>query len=162
MERITISFGIEEEERSSVSEILYEAFSEKFKPVFGSKEKSLRVFSRYLDVSNILVARDKGEVVGVAGLKYDNVNWITLNLFDAIQEFGFSIFRVAVVGLPLVATRLKGDLLLDVLAVSAKARGKGIGTKMLRYLLSFGKEKKLKKIRLYVIHTNEGAKRLYE
>lgn len=162
MERITISFGIEEEERSSVSEILYEAFSEKFKPVFGSKEKSLRVFSRYLDVSNILVARDKGEVVGVAGLKYDNVNWITLNLFDAIREFGFSIFRVAVVGLPLVATRLKGDLLLDVLAVSAKARGKGIGTKMLRYLLSFGKEKKLKKIRLYVIHTNEGAKRLYE
>jgi ribosomal protein S18 acetylase RimI-like enzyme len=49
-----------------------------------------------------------------------------------------------------------------VIAVSPEARGKGIGTKMLRFLLSFGKEKELKKIRLYVIHNNEEAKVLYE
>lgn len=162
MERITISFGIKEEERDLVSEILYEAFSEKLKPVFGSKKKSLRIFSRYLNAPKILVAREMDKVVGVAGLKYDNVNWLNLNLFDAIREFGFLIFRVGIIGFPLVATRLKGDLLLDVLAVSPEARGRGIGTKMLQFLLSFGKERHLKKVRLYVIRTNEGAKRLYE
>jgi ribosomal protein S18 acetylase RimI-like enzyme len=47
-------------------------------------------------------------------------------------------------------------------AVLPEARGKSIGTKMLQFLLSFGKEEDLKKIRLYVIRNNEGAKGLYE
>lgn len=162
MVKTTVSFGIKENERRKVSEILYEAFSEKFKPVFGSRKKSLRLFSRYLNVPKILVAREMDEIVGVAGLKYNNVNWLKLNFFDAIREFGFAIFRVATIGFPLMASRLKGDLLLDVLAVSPEARGQGIGTKMLRFLLSFGKEGDLKKIRLYVIRNNEGAKGLYE
>jgi ribosomal protein S18 acetylase RimI-like enzyme len=162
MWKTNISFGIKENERRKVSEILYEAFSKKFKLVFGSTKKSLRVFSRYINAPSILVARERGEIVGVAGLKYNHVNWLKLNFFDAILEFRFAIFRVAIVGFPLMASRLKGDLLLDVLAVSPKARGKGIGTKMLRFLLSFGKEEGLKKIRLYVICDNTGAKVLYE
>ncbi|WP_053001267.1 GNAT family N-acetyltransferase [Kosmotoga pacifica] len=162
MEDLNISFGISSEEREKVSIILYEAFSKKLNPVFGSKEKSLKVFSKYLDASHILVVRKESEIVGVAGLKYDNINWLKLNLFDAIREFGLSLFRVAVVGLPLVATRLKGDLLLDVLAVSKEARGQGVGTKLLAHTIAFAKKERLKRIRLYVIDKNERAKQLYE
>lgn len=162
MWKTNISFGIKENERRKVSEILYEAFSEKFKPVFGSRKKSLRIFSRYINAPSILVARKRGEIVGVAGLKYNHVNWLKLSFFDAIREFRFPIFRVAITGFPLMASRLKGDLLLDVIAVSPEARGKGIGTKMLRFLLSFGKQRGLEKIRLYVICHNKGAKVLYE
>jgi len=49
MEYVTISFGITDEEREEVADILCEAFSKKFERVFGSRSKSLTVIRKYLD-----------------------------------------------------------------------------------------------------------------
>lgn len=162
MEHVTISFGITDGERKEVASILCEAFSRKFERVFGSQSKSFAVIRKYLNTSNILVARKQGKIVGTAGVKYGSVNWLTMSVANAFKEFGLSLLRVAVTGLPLMARNSKKTLLIDILAVSAKARGKGIGTKMLCHLVSFARTKGLNKIRLYVVNTNERAKLLYE
>ncbi len=162
MEYVTISFGITDEEREEVADILCGAFSKKFERVFGSRSKSLTVIRKYLDASNILVARRRNKIVGVAGVKYDSVGWLTMSMANALKEFGLSLLRVAITGLPLMTRNSKRSLLIDVLAVLAKARGKGIGTRMLYHLISFARIKGLNKIRLYVVNTSERAKLLYE
>lgn len=54
------------------------------------------------------------------------------------------------------------ELPMDGIAVDPHLRGQGIGTGLLRTLVAYAKEQKYETIRLDVINTNPGARRLYE
>ena len=54
------------------------------------------------------------------------------------------------------------EILLDVLAVSQDMCSKGIGTRILNFVIDFARSNDFEKIKLSVVETNEKAKRLYE
>ena len=56
----------------------------------------------------------------------------------------------------------EGQLLMDGIAVRQDARGRGIGTRLLDEFKAYGREHGYANIRLDVIDTNPGARRLYE
>ena len=53
-------------------------------------------------------------------------------------------------------------LIIHVLAVSPKHAGKGLGTKMMQYILDYAKEIKMQAVRLDVISNNSSAEHLYQ
>ena len=53
-------------------------------------------------------------------------------------------------------------LIIHVLAVSPKHSGKGLGTKMMQYILDYAKETGMQAVRLDVISNNSSAERLYQ
>lgn len=161
MKNIEIAFGFFPSERIKIARLLYEPFSEKVKPIFGSREKSIEIYSRYLKGDGIIVARKGKEILGVAGIKTKKNHWLEIGVLDALKEFGFSIFRVAFLGLPLKKSATNG-LLLDVMSVEKEARGKGIGTALLGFIIDFAKKERLSRIRLFVIEQNTKARKLYE
>lgn len=56
----------------------------------------------------------------------------------------------------------KKVLIVHVLAVSPKHSGKGLGTKMMAYIMDYAKETKMQAIRLDVISNNNAAEHLYK
>jgi len=161
MKNIEIAFGFFPYERIKIAKLLYEPFSEKVKPIFGSKEKSIEIYSRYLKSDGIIVARKDREILGVAGIKTKKDNWLEIGVLEVLKEFGISIFRVAFLGLALKKSA-KNGLLLDVITVVKEARGKGIGTALLSFIIDFAEKERLPMIRLFVIEQNIKARKLYE
>lgn len=53
-------------------------------------------------------------------------------------------------------------LIIHVLAVSPKHAGKGLGTKMMQYILDYAKEIRMQAVRLDVISNNSSAEHLYQ
>ena len=53
-------------------------------------------------------------------------------------------------------------LIIHVLAVSPKHAGKGLGTKMMQYILDYAKETGMQAVRMDVISNNSSAERLYQ
>ena len=53
-------------------------------------------------------------------------------------------------------------LIIHVLAVSPKYTGKGLGTKMMQYILDYAKKIKMQAVRLDVISNNSSAEHLYQ
>ena len=54
------------------------------------------------------------------------------------------------------------ELLMDGIAVHAEMRGQGIGTRLLEAVLDFARSHGYNSVRLDVVDTNPGARRLYE
>ncbi|MDB3935703.1 GNAT family N-acetyltransferase [Granulosicoccus sp.] len=55
-----------------------------------------------------------------------------------------------------------GELLMDGIVVDPEYRGNGVGTRLFSSLMDFAKSEQYSTIRLDVIDTNPGARRLYE
>ncbi len=56
----------------------------------------------------------------------------------------------------------KNELYVDTIAVAERSRGLGIGSKLLRAVIDFGREEGFSYVKLSVIETNTRARSLYE
>jgi GNAT superfamily N-acetyltransferase len=104
-----------------------------FKPNHEVQARGLAAIINGSEVGDIVVARRSGEIIGMVNLLY--------TVSTALGE------RVA---------------LLEDMVVSPKARGLGLGSKLIDYSVEFAKEKGCKRITLLTDHDNEGAHRFYE
>ncbi|KLO21116.1 hypothetical protein X275_10455 [Marinitoga sp. 1197] len=165
MKEVKISFGIHnEEEKNYIVTLLYNTFYEKFKPVFLTKTKSLKLLKKYILFDKILISRDdNNNIMGIAAIKYKGFSWLNLEFIDILKEYKFETLKVIFRGICLLNTQKCGEyLLLDDIVVIPDKRGLGIGTKIIYYLLDYAKKKKLKGVKLFVIKKNIRAKQLYE
>ena len=100
--------------------------------------------------------------MGIAGFKVDGRGLYEPGVSRFFKEYGWSA-PARIVGLLLLERAESPDLLLmDGIAVSETARGKGIGTRLLRAIEDHAQHLNKRSIRLDVIDTNPGARRLYE
>lgn len=101
-------------------------------------------------------------MVGIAGFKDDGRGVYEPGLGRFLAEYGWSA-PARILGLLLLERTEHADvLLMDGIAVSETQRGQGIGTRLLSAIEGHAEKLQKRSIRLDVIDTNPGARRLYE
>ncbi len=161
-EDITIQLGVPHAQIDEATTLYCDAFHEKLTPFLGAKDRAARFLAGGLEPNRAFVAMQAGAVVGIAGFKVDGKGLFEPGLGRFVKEYGWTA-PARVLGL-LLLERPEGPdhLLMDGIAVSQAVRGKGIGTKLLQAIEAHARKLKKLAIRLDVIDTNPGARRLYE
>lgn len=106
---------------------------EEFKPKAEIQSEGLRRIISQSDVGAIIIAADSDKVIGMVNLLY--------TVSTALGS------RVAI---------------LEDMVVSPKDRGKGVGSKLMKFALNLAKQKSCKRVTLLTDHDNDGAHRFYQ
>jgi ribosomal protein S18 acetylase RimI-like enzyme len=160
---IETKFGVPEKHRVKVADILYDSFEHKFRICFGAKNKFLPFASSCLRDDRNFVAFEDGIPVGVAGLIFSGKTFLEANLYHTVRAYGLEAVRIGIFALPFIINTVpKTDVFLDVLAVSADERGKGIGSKLVQGVIDYARSNGFYRVTLTVTETNHKARRLYE
>ena len=159
---IVIELGIPQDQVSAATALYCAAFGEKLTPFLGDVERAARFLAAGVAPDRAIVALLEGQVVGIAGFKVNGRGLYEPGIRRFFGEYGWSA-PLRIFGLLLLERAEHPDtLLMDGIAVDPELRGRGVGTQLLaaveRQARALGKSD----IRLDVIDTNPGAKRLYE
>ena len=163
MSDIHISRGFSEAERGIAATLYWAAFGAKLGKLLGPQARALDFLERIMDPQFALTARTGGALVGLAGFKTTQGSLVGGQLADMSRSYGWvgTLWRA-----PLLAVLERdldpGILLMDGICVSPEARGKGVGTLLLREIMAEAARRQLEQVRLDVINTNPHARRLYE
>jgi len=158
---LEITFGVPENRRVRVAEIIYGAFEDKFKNIFGPK-KSIPLISKYLRNDRTVVAVNEGVIVGIGGLKFKEKEFIDIGFWQLLQELKLGIFRVVFLGWIFYNKVEERELLVDALVVAKNMRGKRIGTRLINFVIDFARSRGYEQIKLFVVDTNQKAKGFYK
>jgi ribosomal protein S18 acetylase RimI-like enzyme len=160
---IKIQKGVSKNQLIIVARIFYESFQDKFALIFGDPKKAIRLISKIVREDRILVAFNDGKVVGFAGLHFLGKKFMACKLTEVARIYGLATLRVLIYFLINLFTEIKlNQLHLEILAVTEKQRGKGIGTKLLLSTIDFARRKGFSEIKLEVVNTNPRANKFYE
>lgn len=156
--------GFPEAQRAQAARLYWEAFGGKLGAVLGPEKRALAFLSSVLRADHCFGALDdEGRLIGVAGFKSPQ---------GAFAGGGFQRLRAAY-GLPgalwrsLALWALAHEVdnhrfLIDGIAVTRAARGKGLGHALIEALCAEARARGYDAIRLEVIDTNWRARALYE
>jgi ribosomal protein S18 acetylase RimI-like enzyme len=159
----SIKWGMEEEEKNQVAEILYDAFSIKFNPIIGGdRSRSISFIEETLIPSRIVLAVSDDVVLGVAGLDFHNMGYMDTSLRKTWRLLRWGVFRMIFNGWILESKVPENTLSLDSIAVAEYSRGRGVGKLLIDEVIQFARRKGFSKVKLSVINTNPRAKALYE
>lgn len=157
--------GLAESLRERAGLIYYEAFRRKLQPLVGQPEPTRRALTAGLNLALMLGARVEGELLGVAGLHHRAGVFSRLDFRASLRELGPArgCFAWAVINLFSAGAGCPPDeLRLAALAVDAAARGQGVGSVLLDAVCAKARREGFRAVRLEVVDTNTGARRLYE
>ena len=156
--------GLPEALRQQAALLYDEAFGAKLGLAIPDSAKRVAVLAACLQLDYAVGAIQGQTLLGIAGFRTaqggltDGGDLSTLR-----QELSLAQTARAVVVLALFERpTTSGQLLMDGLSVSAKARGQGVGTALLATLEDYARAERYTHIRLDVIDTNTAARRLYE
>lgn len=161
---ITFQQGFPDELRSEVAELYDAAFGEKISIAIPDKRKRLAILAEAFNPYFCFIAKSGGELVGIAGFKTAKgalTGGMTFGLLRAHLGLPLAIRAICVLAL-FERALTDGQLLMDGLSVSPKARGSGTGSSLLGILKEHARLEGYRTLRLDVIDTNHAARRLYE
>ena len=160
---LKVGFELPPDQWSEAAEILYEAFEQKFRPMFGSRELAVGYLSKSFRAERIVTATLNGSLVGIGALIYGKVEPINYGLHRLIRHLGPGTLRFLLVGMVfMLAGKPEDELYVDMLAVDGRFRGRGIGGKMLDFIIDFAMTRGFRGVSLHVIDTNDRARAFYE
>lgn len=163
MGELSIDEGFTECERAHVAALYWEAFGRKLRPGFVDEPTGRAVVCAALRSDHMLVARQEGLVVGVcgfhrAGTGAADLRWSRLRECLSVR----AALRASLV-LSVFSRSDRADaLVLDGICVDLAARGRGIGTALLRAAADRARRIGARTVRLSVIDVNTRARALYE
>nr|WP_253276866.1 GNAT family N-acetyltransferase [Ruegeria sp. 6PALISEP08] len=161
---MAISPGFSDQERAQAAALFWQAFRAKLNKVMGPDEKGLAFFETALNPDFALVARDDtGRMLGLAGFKTRDGGLAGGSMSDLARVYGWfgAIWRALI--LSVLERELKpGVFQMDGIFVAAEARGKGVGTALLRAIKQEARSRGMSEVQLDVIDTNPRARALYE
>ncbi len=163
-DEIRVQRGFPDEYRPKAAELYDAAFGAKLSAAMPDPVSRKAVLEEGLNPRFSLAALSGGEMVGIAGFRTESgslTGGISYGLLRARLGFLGAIRAVPLLVL-LERKQTPGELLMDGIGVSPRMRGRGIGTRLLRGLLEYAAEEGYLSVRLDVIDTNRGARRLYE
>lgn len=161
---IEIFHGIPEHFRSDAAMLFEEAFGAKFSVAIPSQVRRIELVRSGLNLAHAFAAIDNDQLVGLVGYR-TNAGSFTDGIAyrSLLKQLGFFGGHRAALILSLYERSMEtGVLLLDGIAVAESMRGQGIGTRLLAAITEFARDNHYQSIRLDVIDTNDGARRLYE
>ena len=159
-----VAHGFEPGESGRVAHLFWQAFSDKLSRLLGPERRAVPYLARVLRAERALVARDaRGRLVGVAGVKTAQGGFVGGGLADLATIYGRAgaLWRAPVLAMmdrPLAAD----EMLMDGLFVAPEARGAGVGSALIRAVLSEARRRGCTAVRLEVIDRNLRARALYE
>lgn len=161
-DEIEIAHGVPTRLAVPATELYCQAFVDKLRPFLGDEARAAAFLAPCMVLDRAFVACRGSEVLGIAGFKLDGRGLFEPSAGDFIRSYGLSgVARMA--GLAAVERPERPDvLLMDGIAVSAAVRGQGIGTRLLQAIEDHARVAGKSSVRLDVIDTNSGARRLYE
>ncbi|MHB1133470.1 MAG: GNAT family N-acetyltransferase [Chloroflexota bacterium] len=163
MNDLTVVQRLDESQRRRAAEILYHAFRHQYGPLLRARPPAVALFASALRPERIVSVLARGELVGLAGLEYEGRRSLVFRWADAIGLYGLlgGALRASV----LVFTGSSappGEMLVAHLAVAEGWRGRGVGTRLLAEVFAIARARGCTAVRLRVLDTNLGARRLYE
>lgn len=143
-------------------DIFLDAFSEELLPILGPEKKAREMLNLMMDRKNVFTAVEDGTVIGILGYMKKNDAFLKTLPQDFFRIYGFLPGMLRLIGFSLFGYSAKEDeLYIEYLAVSASARGRGIGTKLIEAAKAYAIEKGFRVLSLEVVDTNPGARKLY-
>lgn len=158
------SIGIPDHNREKAAALYWEAFGAKLGRVMHPERKALTFIAAVLDGDHAISAHDtEGNLLGVAGFKTMHgalVDGTFRDLADCYGLIGAS-WRAALLSL-LERDTENTRFLMDGIFVAPEARGKGVGSTLLKSVITEARRRGYQEVRLDVIDTNLRARALYE
>lgn len=144
--------------------ILYAAFRRQLEPLLGRPEAVQRVLAPSLRPDRVLTASREGRPVALAGLHYAGRNFIAVEPAVCLRALGPARGALGwlVLNLFWAGECPPGQVRLAALAVDPAHRGRGLGSQLLAEVLDGARAGRYRAVRLEVLDTNAGARRLYE
>jgi GNAT superfamily N-acetyltransferase len=162
--------GFADELREQAAQLYDQAFGSKLGLAIPEQAVRLRLLEQAFLPEYSITALQDGELVGMAGfygtegsltggmLGGRGMSWAELRKALGVLGTLRAMFALALY----TRTPQTGELLMDGIAVRDDMRGRGVGGQLLEHLISYAREQGYHHIRLDVIDTNTGARRLYE
>ena len=154
--------------QESAIEVFFNGFERKINHLMlkpRDRDQARRIYRDGADFSSGIYALCEGRVTGMLGFQYQNRKFIHLNLPTLNREFGFfggvprklsgSVFKD-------IHPLSHDEIRVQVISVADTSRGTGVGHRLLDTLFAYGKARNLSRVRLEVVNTNPGAKKLYK
>ena len=159
---VTIRHGVPRSLRAQATALYCEALQAKLTPFLGPVERASRFLAPAMREDRAYVAMDDTGVLGIAGFQEDGIGLFDIGLASLWREYGLSgLFRA--IGLAVLdRPEVRDTLLMDGIAVTAAARGRGIGTRLLAAVCDHARNRGKTGVRLDVVDTNPRAGALYE
>jgi ribosomal protein S18 acetylase RimI-like enzyme len=154
--------GYPPEQSLRVAEILYEAFSDSYLPLFHSKSNSIKLLQKHIRQDLTLTAIEDGVVIGVAGLAFKGRNFFNPTLLQVINVLGLDVIHYITKGSPLNFELSADEVNIDSLAVRSDTRSRGVGTLLVSWICDHYKKNGYTKTSSHVIDKNIDARRFYE
>ena len=163
MAEVSYQPGIPETQLRAAAELYDEAFGQKFALAIPRRKTRVAFLEACLVPEFAFCALADGKLVGLAGFHTQNGSLTGgAGLRQLFSQLGFfSGLRAAVVFSLYEREPAKGELLMDGVAVNVEVRGQGVGGRLLGEIIRYAHKHAYDYVRLDVIDTNEGAKRLY-
>jgi molybdopterin-guanine dinucleotide biosynthesis protein B len=160
---VILQHGLPPDQRAAAAALYWQAFGAKLGPVLGPKPAALAFLERVIRADHAVVALDRGQLVGLAGFKTAEGAFAGGALQDLRAVYGplGALWRGAVLHL----LRREVDharFLMDGVAVSPQAQGRGIGSRLIAAICDEARRQGCREVRLDVIDTNPRARALYE
>lgn len=156
--------GIPEELRGEAALLYDEAFGEKFALAVPDRQKRLPMLADAFSLPYAIVAIAGDHLAGLAGFSTPQgslTGGMCAN--QLFQHLGLLNGLRAAAVFSLYDRQAKpSQLLMDGITVHKDKRGQGIGSRLLDEIKQYGRDKGYNSVRLDVIDTNPGARRLYE
>ncbi|MCG8376693.1 MAG: GNAT family N-acetyltransferase [Chlorobiales bacterium] len=161
---IRYQLGVPESCLAASVSLYDEAFGQKFKVAIRSDQQRLSLLKDCFKREYAIVAMAGDKLVGIAGFHTPEGSFTGgVEYKDMVSLLGFIEGSWAALILSLYDRKPEtGELLMDGIAVHRDYRGKGIGRRLLEELAVYAREEGYDRLRLDVIDTNSGARKLYE
>ena len=147
---------------AAAAALYWEAFGAKLDKLLGPAERAEGFFAETINHSSILAAVEGGTLLGIAAFKDGEVGFSSAALRDMLRHYGLGALWKVIPLSMLERNAPEATLQMDGICVSAAARGKGVGSALLKALYAHGKAEGYSFVTLDVIDTNPRARALYE
>ena len=161
---ITIHQGFPDALRQDAAALYDAAFGPKLAIGIPDDARRLAVLQQGIDPRFALAATSNGRLAGIAGFKTSAGAFtgdISFGLLRTQTGLGGAL-RAALIFSLFERKPAPEQLLMDGIAVAPEMRGQGVGTRLLRQLMVYGRDAGYHTLRLDVIDINPAARRLYE
>lgn len=156
--------GFEDEDRRRAAKIYDAAFGDKFALAVPSASRRVELLASTWRPDCCFTAFDGESLVGIAGF-HSSEGALTegITATSLIQQLGYvGGLRAMAVFSFYERKRNFGQLVMEGIAVASSHRGRRIGSRLLQEVITYAQNLGEQSIRLDVIDTNDGARRLYE
>ncbi len=165
---ITYQLGLPDPLRMEAARLYDEAFRQKLSPIIPDTARRVKFLADNCNPHRAWVALDDGKpqgekLAGLAGFHADGQGFIGGEVRSILAQLGWLRGAWALGWFALLERKpVPGELLMDGISVATSMRGQGIGGTLLDRLTEYAVAQGLTHLRLDVVDTNPGAKRLYE